>query len=301
MWPFRLFQIQLCAIYASSASSKWLEPHWIDGSAVYWMTHVSTVFPGSLNPDFFFNRSLPLKLICWGMLCLESFCWLSVWIDDAKIDIISSMIVLHLSLELTTNSFLVNWLMIIGWASFLVQADYMPPLARLRFLKGKLPFKIQPPQIPKGIRGLLLKSFVVLFCLMTITATFPPQLLTDSTYRDKFEKARLQYLHPLLKTIGIWQDSWSLYKVESHQESSYFQAFVQLRNESILDRRSPSWRSFDWLERKQMARLMKFYDNFPSSEATVLSYAQHIVEDIKEDVAALDLVHLVRLFTYRNV
>lgn len=257
------------------------------------MTHVSTIFPGLLNPDLFFNRFLSLKLICWSILCLESFCWLSVWIEDAKIDVISSMIVLHLSMELTTNSFILNWLMIIGWASFLVQADYMPPLARLRFLKGKLPFKIQPPQVPKGILGLPLKFFIVLLCLMIVTATFPSKLLTDEAYRAHFEEAKVKYLHPLLKTTGIWQDSWNLYKVESHQESSYFQVFIQLRNESILDRRSPPWRSLSFLERKLTARLMKFYANLPSSEVTVLSYARHMVEDIREDVAALDVVRLV--------
>ena len=240
---------------------------------------------------------MPLKVITWVILFLESTCWISVWFDEVKTDMISFMIVLHLVLELTTNRLCLNWLLIMGWVIFLVQADYMTPLDKRRFLRGKIPFRPPAPRVPPGIRGWVLKCFVLSFSLAILIDTFPARAITDKKYRLAFRSSNRRYLEPVLRAMGIWKrHAWNFYHVEPTPESSYYQAFIQLHNGTMVDRRSPTWRTLQWWERKRATRLMKFFANFAASNQTILSYTEHIVDDITNEVAAVQLVRLVRIY-----
>ena len=298
MWPFRLWQLEICLIYASSAISKWVDnpSSWMNGTAVYYMTQSREFFPGIYSPEFLFHRSLPLKLVCWYVFLIESICWLSVWIEDSATDTIATMVVLHATIDVMTNRLCFNWLAIVGWLTFMVKGDYQPPKERRRYMRTGIVFPPQPPRTPNGILGSFVHLFIALLALGMIVDTLPTQIIVSEAYRDMFNKARARYLDPITNATGIRQGSWNLYNTDYFLESSYYQAFIQLHDGNVIDRRSPSWRSMQWWERKAATRLMKFYANFANSRETWVDFCHYIVDDIKEDVKAIELVRLVSLF-----
>lgn len=295
MCPFRLWQIQLSLIYASSSINKWLatDAIWTRGTAIYWITAGSQYYPGFVNPELFFNRAMPLKVLTWLVLFMESTCWLSIWFDEAKADIIGFMIVLHVTLDIFTNRLASNWLLIAGWMVFMVQPDYLPPLNRRRFLRRKTQFYLQPPHLPSGLWGVFLQLWVFSLPLILVVDTLPSRVLMDLGAQDTFENSRSNFLNPFLHSVGIWQETWYLYKVEPFAEVSYFQAFVQLQNGSVVDRRSPLWHSQSWWERKQSTRLIKFFAKLHSSNKTKVSYCEYLAKDMNAPVTGVELVRLV--------
>lgn len=301
MWPWRLWQTEMCLIYWSSSVQKLLHPHgiWITGQAFYWLTHSAHFYPGLFNPDLFFNRAFPLKLSCWYLLAVECTCWLGVWMKDLQADIIAIMIVAHLVLEVSTNRLGFNLLAITGWMTFMVQADYLPPLERRRWLRRRIPFELQPPRIPKGFSGLLLKLFVFLLTFGMAVDVIPSGILVGEKAQAGFHSFRLRYVEPMLQSIGLWQRPWVIYETEPFPETSYYQAFIQLRNGTVVDRRSPNWPTMTWWERKRTMRLKKFFTNLADDEAAWVSYCEHIIHDMEGDVLAIELVRLVSIVHVR--
>ena len=177
-----------------------------------------------------------------------------------------------------------------------VQPDYLPPLDRRRMLRRRTAFYLQPPQLPGGILGILLQISVLLFSIILLLATLPSQAVVAPRAQVALENLRYEYLDPLLHSVGIWQGPWHLYKIESFSEVSHFQAFVQLDNGEVVDRRSPTWRAQEWWERKQSTRLLKFFSKFASSKETWVSYCEHLTKEANDSVTGIQLIRLVSVF-----
>jgi hypothetical protein len=120
MWPFRLWQIEICFIYAGAGLSKLSYSNWRNGLTVYYATY-SNHFGGIFTPDFLFNRILPLKLACYGSLAVECLSWILVWLLATRMPTIVSIILLHVGIDLSMNMNIFEWLSILGWMVFLAR------------------------------------------------------------------------------------------------------------------------------------------------------------------------------------
>mmetsp|Transcript_15118 Transcript_15118/g.28909 ORF Transcript_15118/g.28909 Transcript_15118/m.28909 type:complete len:299 (+) Transcript_15118:1-897(+) len=174
----------------------------------------------------------------------------------------------------------------------MVQADYLPPLERRRWLRRKIPFEKQPPRVPTGLSGLLVKLLIVLLTFGMAVDVFPPRLIVGVKNQTAFHNFRRHYVKPVLRSTGIWQEPWDVYHMGPFPETSYYQAFIQLRNGTVVDRRSPNWSTMTWLERKKTVRLKKYFTNLATAKEAWVSYCEHVIRDMEDDVLAVELVRL---------
>jgi Vitamin K-dependent gamma-carboxylase/ShK domain-like len=151
MWPFRIWQFQLMAIYTSAGLAKLAVPEWQNGTAMlhvrsadfkvlvdmhpyfiltvkfkclgWWTTkqviHTTDFYGGIFNPDCIFNRMGPLMIMTYASLFLECACLLTAWIWPVAT--VAAMYGLHLGIELAMNMHCLEWLCMVGWLVFLVR------------------------------------------------------------------------------------------------------------------------------------------------------------------------------------
>ena len=87
MWPFRLWQIEICYIYVGAGFAKLSNKVWQRGMAIYYATFTNH-YGGVFTPDFLFNRMFPLKFLCWSSLFVECTSWILIWpLDDSNADL----------------------------------------------------------------------------------------------------------------------------------------------------------------------------------------------------------------------
>jgi hypothetical protein len=292
MWPFRLWQIQICVMYASSAATKFLGPDravWQEGTAFYWIIHNNDYSPGLFHPELVLNRLRPLQWLTWATCFVESLGWTGVWMADIRTDWIAVMILLHMSLAVLTHRLVWNGLAIVGWLLFLVQADYLPPLQRRRFLRHAWSFQPHPPRIPVGVGGWLLQLGIMVLVASLVVDTWPVDVWKRSA--GWIEPSR-HFVRPLVRSIGVWQAPWNMYRIDAYAENSYYQIFLQLENGTVVDKRSPTWRGMSWWELQRSTPLRKYFSNFRYYRQAWLAYVERLVRDHPTTVA----VELVRLW-----
>lgn len=128
LWPFRLVQLQMCLIFTSTVLLKWSAAEWRDGTAMYYVVHADDLYGKVFNPALLFGYMLPLRLITWATLVLESAAPLVIWLPRARRPVLAALVVFHLGVDLSMNLNLFHWVMIVGWSSFLARpVDEDPP------------------------------------------------------------------------------------------------------------------------------------------------------------------------------
>lgn len=103
IWPFRLFQIEVCLVYYGATISKLDGPAWWSGTAMYMISYTNDFYPGIFNPDFLFDRAVPLKLIAWTALAIEAVSPVTVWIPGLTIPTVVAAFALHIGIDVTMN------------------------------------------------------------------------------------------------------------------------------------------------------------------------------------------------------
>lgn len=124
IWPLRLIQIQTVTIVLFSAIEKLNGADWLDGTAIYYVSRLDDLFYRLPLPSFPFESLLFIKLITWGTLVFELGAPIAVWFKRTRIPALIVLLFFHLSLEYTMNLNLFQWLMILGWCSFLQPGDF---------------------------------------------------------------------------------------------------------------------------------------------------------------------------------
>ena len=117
-WAVRLLQVELTAIYFSSAFMKAAGNTWRDGTALFFVARSDDVFGRFWLPDAVFETPWIVKLCTWAVLVVEIFIPFGLWIPRLRPIAIVVAIGLHLSIEYSMNLFLFQWLMIAGLVSF---------------------------------------------------------------------------------------------------------------------------------------------------------------------------------------
>lgn len=131
-WALRLFQLQICVIYLSSAIEKTTASDWTSGTALYYVARLDDWFGKFATPDFPFETVWMIKAMTWGTLALEWLLPIALWLKRSRKTAVVVAIVFHLAIDATMNLFLFHWLMILGLLSFLEYDELAAPFRKLR-------------------------------------------------------------------------------------------------------------------------------------------------------------------------
>lgn len=269
MWPFRLWQIEVCYIYAGAAFGKLSSDRWRSGVALYHVRscgpakqlhlshtrtfqviHITDFFGGAFTPDILYNRVGPLMLMTYASLFVETFCILFIWPQRTRFLTFCAVIGLHLGIELSMNMHCFEWLAMLGWVFFLAEPVY------------------QKPSESKLSRHALTAGLLLLLAVFAID-TVPLDEFFDAT-RGTFDAfrppvMRFKYgaqehvVHRFLSPVGLAQGVWNMFMAAPDQVFTY-EAAMKLQNGTVVVWNQPHWDDMNWLEKKRWQRPMTYYD-----------------------------------------
>jgi hypothetical protein len=117
-WGLRLIQMEMTAIYASTALCKSEGITWWDGSAVWWVSKMADDY-GRLIPPTFFDIPWASRFATWGTLAVEFSLPFALWIRPLRNYAVIAGLALHLGIEASMNLFLFQWVMMLGLLAFI--------------------------------------------------------------------------------------------------------------------------------------------------------------------------------------
>jgi hypothetical protein len=123
-WPLRLLQIEMAAMFLSTALVKLSGHAWLSGTALYYVSRLDDHFGRFPTPAWVFDTPLLVAGITWFVLLAETLVPLLIWFRETRLPCLAVLLVFHLANEWTMNLFLFHWLMICGWIAFLTPADF---------------------------------------------------------------------------------------------------------------------------------------------------------------------------------
>ena len=129
IWPLRLFQIQTAGILFVSGIEKMKGVEWRDGTAIYYVSRLDDFFCRFPLPDFMFTSLTMIAVATWSALAVELTLPILIWFRKTRIFAIIVAVIFHLSLEYMMNLNMFQWLMILGWMSFL-QPEHLKRVVR---------------------------------------------------------------------------------------------------------------------------------------------------------------------------
>ncbi len=118
-WAVSLIQFQMTVIYVSATWNKLWGSTWQDGTALYYVSHMTDVFGRVPALTALFDHIWFVKALTWSVVAIEGLIPILLWIPRTRRWGVALGIALHLGIELLMNLFLFEWLMILGLLSFL--------------------------------------------------------------------------------------------------------------------------------------------------------------------------------------
>ena len=264
-------------------------PAWIEGLAMYRISHTNDFYPGLLNPDFLFNRVLPSKLITWSSLFIELTCFITIWIPLLRIPTLVVVFAFHVGIDLAMNMHCFEWLTLVGWSSFLAQRDSSQKKAGL---------------LRKSLSNLFIVGVLTLFSIDSfpmrymyrLTPRKPTNYLTTKLRGmlwnlNNYQNMAYDRIFPLLAATGIEQGTWDMYSGYPDDSNSRLEAVVRFRNGTNETWTSPDWLNMTWLERKRYARVMDYYECIEDkmSESAWKALCIYLARQFGDDVQSVDL------------
>lgn len=141
-WPLRLVQFQTALVVFCAGWEKCLGPLWRDGTAMYYVTRLNDLYGRFPVPDALLNSMPALEAMTWATLAFEIGLPILVWFRPLTLPVVAAAVGFHLTIEYQMNLFLFQWLMIVGWLTFLATADLDP--VRRRFPRRGSAISVQP-------------------------------------------------------------------------------------------------------------------------------------------------------------
>ncbi|MGN6544993.1 MAG: HTTM domain-containing protein [Aureliella sp.] len=117
-WALRLIQLQMTIIYASAAWTKLHGASWRDGTALYIVSHMADHFGRWPGLSAWYDSMWLVQLQTWGVVAIEIFLPIALWLKPTRRLAIAVGIALHLAIEASMNLFLFEWIMIVGLLAF---------------------------------------------------------------------------------------------------------------------------------------------------------------------------------------
>lgn len=121
IWPLKLLQLQQSLLYLSSVLRKLQGEDWVNGTALYYAFRLDE-FSGRigtfrLSSDFLWIY----QSLTWLAIAIECLLIFGVWAPSIRRKVVIIGLFFHLSLELSMNLFLFQWLMILILSTHLIQ------------------------------------------------------------------------------------------------------------------------------------------------------------------------------------
>jgi hypothetical protein len=125
-WALRLVQFQTALIVFCTGWEKLRGATWLDGTAMYYVSRLNDFFGRFPVPAALLDSLPALQAMTWSTLALELALPLLVWFRAITVPVLVAAVAFHLAIDYMMNVFLFQWLMILGWFSFLATADLLP-------------------------------------------------------------------------------------------------------------------------------------------------------------------------------
>ncbi len=125
-WAQRLLQIQIVALYCQAFWCKAAGNDWVDGSAVFYATHLAEYV--RLPIPFLLDNEFTIRLLTWGAMATEFALWALIWIKEFRYPVLLAGVALHLGIEWTMNIPLFE---LITMATYIV---FLQPQHVMRFM-----------------------------------------------------------------------------------------------------------------------------------------------------------------------
>jgi len=109
-WPLRVMQLLISVVYLRTVAWKLSGSRWRDGSAVWYPLWVDAYV--RCRPPGWMLRPGLIRLATWGTLVEEASLGVGLWVQELRLPLVISGIVLHLVFELVLNLQLFSWIMI---------------------------------------------------------------------------------------------------------------------------------------------------------------------------------------------
>ena len=117
-WGLRLVQLQVTAIYLSTAWEKFQGVTWRDGTALFYVARMDDLYGRFGLPEMLFETPWILHSMTWGVLALEAALPLLLWWRPTRWLGVLAAASLHLAIEATMNIYLFEWLMLLCLVAF---------------------------------------------------------------------------------------------------------------------------------------------------------------------------------------
>ncbi len=121
-WALRLLQVQIALCYWAAYSSKITGGTWIDGSAVYYVTHI--VEENRYALPYVYDHIWTCRLLSWSTLAIEFSLAALIWFKELRLPLIITGILFHAMLDFTLIIPQFQTVMIASLISFIEPGTY---------------------------------------------------------------------------------------------------------------------------------------------------------------------------------
>jgi hypothetical protein len=128
-WAQRMIQFELAMLYFISFCWKAMGESWVDGTALYYVTHLTELQRFPLPA--FMEQLWILKLGSWFTLALEFSLGVLIWFKELRYPLLVLGVLFHLCLEYAFNIPLFQWDVLCAYVLFVDAAD-------LEFIRWKI-------------------------------------------------------------------------------------------------------------------------------------------------------------------
>ena len=123
-WPVRLIQIEMAAMFFSSALMKLAGEPWVNGTALYYVGRLDDFFGRFPVPAYLFDTPWTVAVMTWSVVIAEFTIPILIWFKETRRPCLLVLLAFHLANEWTMNLFLFHYLMLCGWISFVTPEDF---------------------------------------------------------------------------------------------------------------------------------------------------------------------------------
>jgi hypothetical protein len=264
---------------------------WIQGLEIWRALHGHIFCMGPWQPDWLLNTLMPLKLLCWLTLFVESVCIFTVWPLTTRNWTVWALVMFHIGIDITMNMHILELLCILGWLFFLARpaldrgnddeaSKTRPPTTKMAFKHRYFPRWMASPIIAFFLLGTWAQTDNVNLWVRTAPRSVKPILESYLAVVDWV----FYYTNDWLIDLGCYQSKWQIFP-GSHLKTSgegysWFAYIdyvldegtdiVSITSDKVhtLTWASPDWYSMPWWKLKRHQRTMLFFENLPKSPQT---------------------------------
>jgi hypothetical protein len=314
IWPYRLVQFQCIYFYLGASWGKLAtNKSWIEGLEIWRALHGHIFCVGPWQPDFLLNTLLPLKLLTWVSLFIETICVVTVWPLRTRKITVWVMVLFHVGIDITMNMHIFEWVCILAWLFFLAEPESMTTS-----IESTTESTSSPSTPPSFYYRRWITNPIIAFLVLGAWAQSnnmnlwlrhaPPQLLPILETYVEFSREVEYYLRPVMNNLGFYQEKWRTFPGNDRDTSGtayrWF-ASIQYTEEDIgrsentvsddyevhtMVWASPDWLSMPWWVQKRHQRNMLFFENLGGEFAIYKSLCRRLYDDYRHGIDAQSII-----------